>query len=107
MSLVEPPIRPEDVPPEPPPEDNVVVPFVVTGSILATKDVCCVCKRPVLQQKGEWCHWDPRIDRVDNPEHHVASLHVEPEVPWGFLGMKADPLVSTISRGPSGMRGAA
>lgn len=107
MSLIEPPIRPEDPVPEEPPDDNVVVPFVAPGAILATKDVCEACRRPVLQIAGVWSHWDPRIDQPDNPEHHEAGLHVEPEVAWGHLGMKADPMVTTISRGPSGMRGAA
>lgn len=100
MSLVEPPIRPEDVPEEPP-EDNVVVPLV--APILAAKDVCEACRRPVLQIAGVWSHWDPRIDQPDSPVHHAAVLAVEEPIPWGFLGMKADPLVTTISRGPRGM----
>lgn len=107
MSLIEPPIRPEDPVPEESPDDGVVVPFVAPGAILATKDVCAVCKRPVLQEQERWVHWDPRIDQVDNPEHHAAGLHVEEPVQWGWLGMKADPLVTTISRTGPGMRGAA
>ena len=105
MTLVEPPPRGEPLPEEPPVE-AAIVPIVPAGSTI-TKDVCDVCRRPVVKINEVWHHWAPSIDRPDCPDYHPAVLYVEPPIPWGFLGMHGDPLVTTIPRGGSGLRNAA
>lgn len=104
MSLVEPPPRDEDTPVLEEPLAPVIPIVVPPGNPL--KDVCEVCRRPVVELPGGWCHWAPQIDRPGSPDFHAAVLAVEEPVEWGWLGMKGPGLVST-SRGGHGLRNAA
>jgi hypothetical protein len=103
VSLIEPPERSDDTPA---PEEPQAAPIVPIATGKPVKDVCEVCRRPVVELSAGWFHWAPEIDRPECPDYHAAVLAVEAEVAWGHLGMTGAGLVTAFPRG-GGLRSAA